>query len=283
MIDKEKAKIYKLNSQNIELKACYFKQSDEECVICIPGLGGTFSGVFEVLAEDCIQQGMSFLFAYNQGSYTEKELKKYSFDGSYEKVKRGACYEDMDNIIPDLDCWISFVLEQGYSKIYLVGASLGCDKIVKYITEKPISKLQKIVFMCPQDISYRCDEDMLSEACQNINNNQPLKILSKQFLGFTPITSRSFFDLFSREDVHNFMYMHDEGKFENLQKINVPVFCIIGTCDQGFGDCENPEIHIKKIQSNIKNCELKLIDGAKHSFKGYEQVTANEIINFLMK
>ncbi len=282
MIDKEKASVYLKNSQGVELKGYFFPNNSSTCVLCIPGFGGAFGASFVNLCEKCLENGYDFLFCHTQGSYTQKQLKKYNNDGSFEYVMRGGCYEDFDNVIPDIDAWINFIKDKNYNNIYLVGASLGCDKIVKYISEKTIKNLKKIVFMCPQDIAARFDKDMLEEARQNLKNNEPYKILSKLFLDFCPISSKTQYDLVCREDIHNFMYLHDNPSFPNLNKINVPVLCIIGTKDQGL-TCGNktPQFYMELLRKNIKNCTIEFVDGAKHNFSGYENELNTKILDFL--
>ena len=159
MVDKESAKVKIINSQGIQLNGYYFPNNSKTCILCIPGFGGAFSNPFIQICEDCQTNGFDFLFCHTQGSYTEKELKKFNNDGTYTYVKRGGCFENFDNIIPDIDAWLNFVNNPNYENIILIGASLGCDKIVKYISERCISNLKKLVFICPQDISKRYDKE----------------------------------------------------------------------------------------------------------------------------
>ena len=284
MINKDDTKLILINADGVELKANHIKSSDTDCVLFVPGFGGSFGDGFIRIAEICMEQGISFVFGYNQGCYTTHKLKKHNPDGSITTINGGGCYDNFDNIIVDMDCFLDYTRTQGYKNIYLIGASLGCDKIMKYLKEKEIQELKKIIFMCPQDISMRIDEDMLSEAVKNINNNEPDKILTRLFLDFCPISSKTFYDLRFREDIHNFPYLQDDKDLSNLNIINVPTLVIIGTQDQGlFPSTHSYEYLMNRIKENISDCTISFIEGAKHNFRYYEDELATKIIEFILK
>ncbi len=283
MINKDDTKLMLINNDGVELKANHIKASNNDCVLCVPGFGGSFGDGFIKIAEKCIENKLSFIFGYNQGCYTMHKLKRHNPDGSITIINGGGCYDNFDNIIEDMDCFIDYARVQGYKNIYLVGASLGCDKIMKYLKEKEISELKKIIFMCPQDIAMRFDEDMLEEAIANINNNEPDKILSKLFLDFCPISSKTLYDLRYRNDIHNFPYLQEDKDFNSLKIITVPTLIIIGTQDQGLiPSPHSPEYLMNRIKENIKDCTVNFIEGAKHNFRFHEDELATKIIEFIL-
>ena len=55
--------------KNILLKGKYLKTQSKSCVVFVPGLGGTFDNIGKAVADTCIKEGYSFIWAKNQSCY----------------------------------------------------------------------------------------------------------------------------------------------------------------------------------------------------------------------
>jgi len=81
---------------------------------------------------------------------------------------------------------------------------------------------------------------------------------------------------------HTFDFYNPGYSFPILNKINIPVKIIVGTKDEFFhpSNPDNPQHAIDILLKNIRESDAKLIDGATHSYRGYEEQLVKEIINF---
>lgn len=178
-------------------------------------------------------------------------------------------------------------IKKGIDKIFLLGHSLGCNKVLYYSYLKNIKQIKQIILLAPQDFSKITDNKihfgMLQEAENNIKQNMPLKILSGKFLGFSPISSQTFHNLKYNKNLNNFSYKDETDNFDYLNKINRDILLLIGDKDPAFDSYKNLK-DIEKLFENVEHkFNYKIIRDANHIFKKQEVDIANLIYNFITK
>lgn len=282
MFIKDDYKIKLIQRDRIELKGYYCENNKNACVIGFAGLGGTCDNMFCAIADEVINTGISFLFANTQASYKVKELKQKCDDGSTKLVLRGGAYENYDDTIKDMIEWVEYIKNKGFEQIYLIGASLACNRLISLLNTKKFLNIKKMILICPQDISVQVDEEMMEEAKHNITANKGEQILTQKLFGYCEICGRTYNDLFSRNDINNLPYLTKDADFSMLEKIDIPILSIIGECDQGLSYSNlSADEAMQKLQQHSFNMQYKVIAGAKHSFKNYEQELAKYIVKYL--
>ncbi len=282
MFIKDNYKIKIFQRDGIELKGYYCENNKDTCVVSFAGLGGTCDNMFCTIADEVINSGLSFLFANTQASYKVKELKQKLADGETKLVLRGGAYEDYDDTIKDMMEWVEYIVNKGFKKIYLVGASLACNRLVSLLNAKQYPNVKKLILICPQDISVQVDKQMISEAKENLTANKGEEILTQKLFGYCEICGRTYYDLFSRKDINNLPYLTTDADFNMLEKIDIPILSIIGGCDQGLDYSSlSPEEAMERLQKHNSNIQYKIIANAKHSFKNYEEELAKYIVQYL--
>lgn len=266
--------------QNIFLNGFYSGNNGKDCVVFIPGVAGNFmeSKFSRVLAQICIENGIDFLFAHNQGSFQIINFPCLKEEGKLSNVMKGAAYEHFEDCVYDLEAWMDFVSK--YENVYLIAHSLGCNKIVHYLQNHKPFNFKKLVLLAPQDSvnfpKLPMHEGMLEEAKMNIANNQPDKLLTKKLLGGCVISSQTYYDFINNKKINNIPYKTQNGDMSALKKIECPVFVVIGSKED-----EKAEEYMQKIASTVLNGKSVVIPGANHVFKNQEDTLAVEIINFL--
>lgn len=282
MFNKAEYKIKLIQREGIELKGYYCENNKDSCVVCFAGLGGTCDSVFCEIADEVINSGLSFLFGNTQASYIIKELKQKLNDGSKQLIVRGGAYENYDETIKDMIEWVEYICNKGYKHIYLVGASLACNRLVSLLNTKQFSSVNKLVLICPQDMEAQVDYQMLTEAKENISNFKGDELLTQKVFGYCEICGRTYCDLFTRKDINNLAYLSKDANFDMLSKINIPILSVIGECDQGLSYSNlSAEEAMKILQQHNSKLQYKIIKNARHSFKNYEKELAKCVVQFV--
>lgn len=282
MFIKDDYKIKLIQREGIELKGYYCENDKNSCVIGFAGLGGTCDNMFCAIADEVINSGLSFLFANTQASYKIRELKQKLNDGSTKLVLRGGAYENYDNTIKDMIEWVEYIYNKGFKQIYLIGASLACNRLVSLLNTKQFPNIKKMILICPQDISVQVDEEMMAEAKANIIANKGEEILTQKLFGYCEICGRTYNDLFSRKDINNLPYLTKDADFSMLEKIDIPIVSIIGECDQGLSYSNLSAYDaMQQLQQHSDNMQYEVIANAKHSFKNYEDELAKCVVKYL--
>lgn len=283
------SKINIRNSENVELEGYYFDAQSNTCALHIPGFGGAFESLPEIIGNFCQRQGIAYLCGLTQGAYPSHEYKKYNQDGSFSIKLGGAMYENFDDSKDDIDAWVKFLLSQGYENIFLVGHSLGCNKVLYYAKENNLQCIKGIILLAPQDFSKIAlnpiHTGMLEEAELNINAGEPLKILTGKFLGFAPISSKTFYNIANNKNQHNFNYKDKTDDFETLLIINKPIYSLIGSRDPAFDDFVEEEITalFENIVQKYEKFTYCIIPDGNHTFKSFEDIVANNVCQFIKR
>ena len=284
MFIKDDYKIKILNQSGIELKGYYYNNNSNSCVVGFAGLGGTCDNMFCAIANRVTEKGISFLFGNTQASYKVKELKQHAVNGEVKTVLRGGAYENYDDTINDMMCWVNFALRQNYENIFLIGASLACNRLISMLNKECPEKIKKLILICPQDMHIQIDCDMLKEAEENIKSGEGDKLLSSKVFGYCEICGRTYKEIFTRKDINNIPYLSALQDFSMFSKINLPILSVIGSEDQGLSYLPISAMEAMKIlRNNNKNLQFSIVNGASHSFKGYEDGLAKIITQYLEK
>lgn len=278
------------NTQGVELEGYFLKANSKTCVLHITGFGGCFNKLSEILGDFFQAKNINYLFGLNQGSYPEHDFKQFQEDGSFILKKGGGIFEDYEDCKSDIDAWVEFLLHNGIEEIFLLGHSLGSNKVIYYTISEDRIQIKKIILLAPQDFSGITENPihagMIEEAEQNIKNGCPLKILSGKFLGFSPVSSRTFYNLKHNKNAINFSYKNTADDFSCLNKLHREILVLIGDKDPTFDSFENVA-DIKKLFENVKNkvpeFSYDIIENCGHKFKNCEIEVAQKIYNFIIK
>ena len=272
-----------INDNNIILKGKYFKVSEKKCCIFFHGFAGHFGSMAEDLQKKCNDNGISFLFGYTTGYKTIYPMKK-KVNGEKIEIVQGGCYENLENYYFDYKAWFDFLKRENYDDIYVVGHSLACNKIIDYFSKYEIDEVKKIVMLAPQDLSkiIYTQKNNISQAKLFMINNKENEILSEKFLGFCPISAKTFLS-FGRECfLHNLKYKNANFKYQKLKHIKKPIYIFIGENDEGLNGV-SADKYMQRIIKNTNNIQYQVMENCNHTFKNHTNVLAEKVIKFILE
>lgn len=272
-----------INDNNIILKGKYFKVSEKKCCIFFHGFAGHYGSLAEDLQKKCNDNGISFLFGYTTGYKTIYPMKK-KVSGEKIEILQGGCYENLEDYYIDYNAWFNFLKSENYEDIYVIGHSLACNKLIDYFNKYEIVEVKKIVMLAPQDLSeiIYTQENNISQAKLYMLNNKENEILSEKFLGFCPISAKTFLS-FGRECfLHNLKYKDVNFKYQKLKSIKKPIHIFIGENDEGLNGV-SADKYMKRIMENANNIQYQVMENCNHTFKNHANVLAEKILKFILE
>ena len=243
----------------------------------------------EIIAKKVAELNIDVLNFNNRGSEVIKYCKKITG----EKTLQGTAYEDVEDGYYDVLGAIIYAVEKGYNEIYLEGHSLGSTKII-YTYNKMCEEnneylpyVKAVMLLSLVDIP-----DMLKaytpqgriELAEQMETENRLKELMPEDSSIHLLSVKTYLRYIKYYENINFAKFHDPNyKYEILNKIQVPLFMRWGN-NKEFIKQEVTSI-IDTIKNSLINNKLDIgyIDGANHSYDGYEEKLAQDIYDFLQK
>ena len=270
-----KQKLVRMSSiDNIEMVGILYEPEEKsnKIVIHVHGLCGNFyeNRFLDTLAKTYTDKGISFLTFNNRGTNFVSELLK---GNDFEVI--GGCYEKFTDSILDIEGTINYAKKIGYNEMILEGHSYGCNKVVYYYTKKKDDDIKKIVLLAPCDIPQECIkflskeeyEVAKSESTQLVNKGKNDELIDFSVNANGKISAGTYYNDFLPGGENDFIKYRDgkDGKSDVLNKIDIPVLVIFGDNDECVltQDIETVKSYLTK---NIKNCDIKIISGANHSY-----------------
>lgn len=278
----EKIKIY--NKDGIKLKGYYHKAASKIVVLYVHGLTGAYDELAQSVGAMCERENIAFCFAYNQGAGEIKELERKN-GTTCQTILSGSCYENFNSIIPDIDCFVKFLEKEGYTDFFLIGHSMGNNKLIYYLNQNKSHLFKGFVLLAPQDmeaiIKSEYHKELLYEANQLIQMEKGTEILSKPFMGYCKMSANTLYQYNHFEGLLSLPYRQSKGDWRYYNNIDMPKKIIIGEFDQGL-DLTNG----KNVYDNMKTFpsgDIVVIDNTKHTFKNHELEVAEQIKIFIQR
>ena len=266
-------------------------EEKKEAILHIHGMSGNFweNEFIKSMLADYPKEGISFLTVETRGA----ELLRW-FHTSDKKTKLiGNSYEMFEDCIVDIDAWMNFLKQKGYTNIHLQGHSLGCSKVAYYQKIKKNNFVKSLIFLSPSDMvgllvepnykeEYRRN---LEEAKELISKGKGTELLSNIQWEFARQCANSYVNFsFENDNLAIFNYYNPERGFETIKSIKVPILAFTGTKDDAIVTDHRESMELlKKNANNCPKFEYKVFDNAEHSFDGFGNKITKEVLSFLKK
>jgi alpha-beta hydrolase superfamily lysophospholipase len=283
---------------NLNLQGIHWKSNlKDTCIVCIHGMSGNIIENYfaEILGEEFSKNNYGFIYGHNRGYNHINDIKtsKISKNGSNETKRIGVTYERFEESIFDIDLWVKKANDLGYKKIILMGHSLGCNKVIHYLSKNKCKGVFKVILASAPDMiglvkleKYQPNYiEMLNEAKNNISNNNPRKILSSILWDWYYLSSQTFLDLFEDDcPADNLPLLRSPNKFNELSNINIPIFAFLGEHDDIVINSLNEDLEqIKNKAINCPNFESSILKGANHVYGNKEKELSQLLLKWLSK
>ncbi len=272
-------------SDGLRLPMVHFESNKKDiCVICIHGMCGTIIDNYfaTVWGKLLAKNDIGFIYEHNRGHSIENDIVMK--DGSFKRC--GCMYEIFEDCIYDIDLAIQTAKEKGYKRIILLGHSLGCNKVIYYYYKKHPNILGMILASAPDMIESHLliepdYEELLKEAKENIDKNQPTKLLHKMIEDYMYMSSQTYYNWFHKNsNLNNLPIISNPKNWEQLVTIDVPILTFSGSKDEDY------YLHLdllKEKATNCKNFEYQIIENTGHTYQEKELETGTLILNWINK
>ena len=269
----------------LRLPMIHFESNKKDiCVICIHGMCGTIIDNYfaTVWGKLLAKKDIGFIYEHNRGHSIENDIVMK--DGSFKRC--GCMYEIFEDCIYDIDLAIQTAKEKGYKRIILLGHSLGCNKVIYYYYKKHPNILGMILASAPDMIESHLliepdYEELLKEAKENIDKNQPTKLLHKMIEDYMYMSSQTYYNWFHKNsNLNNLPIISNPKNWEQLETIDVPILTFSGSKDEDY------YLHLdllKEKATNCKNFEYQIIENTGHTYQEKELETGTLILNWINK
>lgn len=269
----------------LKLPMVHFESNEKDiCVLCIHGMCGTIIDNYfaTIWGKFLTSNNIGFIYEHNRGHSIENDIVMK--DGSFKRY--GCMYEIFEDSIYDIDLAIETAKQLGYKRIILLGHSLGCNKVIYYYYKKHPEVLGIILASAPDmvgsHIALQPDyKELLEEAKENIDNNNPTKLLHKKIEDYMYMSSGTYYNWYNENSaLNNLPVISNPEHWNQFEAIDVPILTFSGTEEEDY------YLQLDLLKEKAKSCkafEYKYIEGTGHTYKAKEQEIANLIYNWIQK
>lgn len=211
-------------------------------------------------------QGMSFLSVNTRGHDFGVWLR-----GDEGMKLAGAGWELMHECVHDLNGWLSFAQQHGYSRIVLAGHGFGGSKIAYYMSEHLEQRIGGIVLAsCASIIRDTMTDELHDKAQSMVKSGQGLDLLPwGSRPGVMPSTVSAQVQV-ARARVRKDLYGNSDSP-PALTSIKVPVFAWFGALEQNSE--RDVEGFLRSTAQNLtgsSSVETALLPNATYLYTGAE-------------
>lgn len=241
------------------------------------------------VCEAVVARGLAFLTLNNRGhEYLSDNLVG---DGPGTTFRMGgSSREIIDECLLDIGGGERFLAERGHEGIYFEGHSLGCLKVVRYLSERRDARAAGAILLSPADMfGLRIDraegrfDDIVAEARSLVASGK----------GDTPMPGASLVVPFSAAavvsrygdpatgDVFPFR-LGEKGDYRRVASLAVPLLVTYGTVEEAVTvPVEDALALVKSHATSSPRVETLVIPGANHIYLGHELALANAVAAFV--
>ncbi len=271
-------------TDGLKLPMVHFESKEKDiCVICIHGTCGTIIDNYfaTVWGKFLAEKNIGFIYEHNRGHSIENDIVMR--DGSFERY--GCMYEIFEECIYDIDLAIETAKKKGYKRIILLGHSYGCNKVIYYYYIKHPNILGIILASAPDMVGSHLSvqskeyKELLEEAKNNIDNNEPTKLLHKMIEDYMYMSSQTYYNWYNENSkLNNLPVIANPEHWEQFEAIDVPILTFSGSKEKDY------YLHLDLLKEKAKNCnnfEYKIIEGTGHTYKKKEIEIGNLIYEWI--
>ena len=245
-----------------------------DAVICLHGVASTFYGssLFESLTPHLLGIGIDVLRVNTRGHDS-------AFPSSGGR-RFGAAYERVHECTLDLAAWWNLLGERGYSKVGLLGHSLGAIKGVFHQAQQDTPRASCLLALSPPRLSHLAFSNgaashtynaNLAEARKRIEAGQGGELMEATFPFPLLITADGYLDKYGPGERYNIT--------EVVSQIDCPTIFTYGQRElDGAAFAGVPEAVAQRGGSNV---EVTIIDEADHLYTGVHEDLGRRLVDWL--
>jgi len=279
-----------ITADGLELKGFFIDQKSDLAVLHFHGTAGDFytHEFVEVEGEKLAKEKISFLTANNRGHGVFSDIRRHT-NGKVEWTQGGGGVEKFEDCLLDIDAWINFLIKKGVKKIILQSHSLT-QKILYYQYKKSRKKVVGQIHISPcndaglmksilGEKKYIETNNMIAEM---IKTGKEKTKLPEELSAVCQMNALAYSGYLVEEGEGNLFPYHNpqSKKWIVLEKNKEPFLAIFGGADIYIKPSNDIAAELIKQKSQA---DVRIINGASHSYLGYENELIKIIFDWISK
>ena len=282
-----------LAKDGIELHGLLYEpdQKTDKVLIHVHGMGGNFyeNKFQDSIAERLTESGIAFCIFNNRGCEFIKDTYRIIEGKEPEFTTVGTTYEKFEECLFDIESYVDFAEKNGFTGIHLSGHSLGCPKVIYYVTETNDSRIRSLLLLSPADMLGLVRQDIethnkfVETATALVSEGNGREILPERLWGEYPISASTYLNLFADDASDGiFNFFDPEDKLTTFSKLTIPVYAVMGRRDDALVvPIEETFSRLKSALVNSSRVKTEILGEANHGYRGHETEIADAILSWL--
>lgn len=233
--------------------------------LIVHGTGSNFyaPGVLEAFAEQVVKAGHAALRVNTRGHDIICTLP-----GSKAPMSGGAAFETISDCVEDVRTWINELARRGFSRVALVGHSMGAVKVLYAQAHDPRPNVVAVVAISPPRFNHASWQAMahtqpfrddFRRATELVAAGRGEELMLVQQPLPLWLTAASYVAKYGPHDRYDFVPL--------LPRIAVPTLLLVGTASIASSPAFAPiPDAVKELQRSQSNLKLQLVPGAGVSY-----------------
>ncbi|MBB1080457.1 DUF1749 domain-containing protein [Limosilactobacillus sp. STM2_1] len=266
------------------LKGNIFKTpGSQTVVILITGVEGNIRNnpFYTVIGKKLQQEKVDLIIGHTRDAFN-----RVAAFNAKTKVKEiyGAFDEDFGKSDDDVEAYLTYARNAGYSHIILGGQSFGANKVIHYLANHHSTNIEHFLLMSPVDVEVlrksitNRQRQIIDEYLVNGDDNKILPFRMFRWLTSTAINAKRWLD----DDTLNNVHAANDGDFSQLEHVNYNGAMLIGMYDRFAGN--SPKRYLENLNAHLLNKSentLIYIPNTGHIYSHQEERVAQEIKKLL--
>lgn len=262
--------------------------STKKAVLIVHGMHGNFydNTYIEVMARGFTQKGYKFFSFNNRG---HGYISNIPIVGDINSKKElGSAFETFTDCTLDIQAAIEYLIAQGISDIVLIGHSLGASKVSYYQSITGDNRISKLILLAPVPIIDVLEADpqysnLVTAAKEMIKKENTNKLMPIKVLGELYMSPKTYLQYIKRGSESDVFSSKPRDSRTVISSIQVPVLAFFGSSDK-YRRFISISQNLDYLKATITHTDVKtyILDGAGHSFTGYENELVEKIINWIL-
>ncbi len=254
------------------------------CLIWVHGMTGNFyrSSIPMALAKKLGNIGVA-VFSINTRGHDL--LSGTRFDSKKRDPKViGTSLENFEESVFDISGAINAMKEKGFKRFILSGGSTGCQKITYYQYKRKDPRVKGLVLLAPVDDYHSQKAELKKRFDKIVKMAKTLKSSRKSRVVLDDLNYLGVYRFLSVADTRNVearLFNYD-GPMTEFSSIKVPIYASFGSKEEYEVKPVHECIEILSKKTQSKSFSFSIIDGAAHSYRGFENNVASSIELWLL-
>jgi len=262
------------------------EDSGPPAVLHVHGASSNFyrSQFLDPLADRLNDSGFAFLTGNTRGHDIINTV--YTRDPTASE-RLGVCYEIFEDCVLDIDCWVSFLEARGHQRVVLLGHSFGAHKVAFYQSHEMDRRVEALVLMSPADQGFWLDPQepqtrgILSWASDKVSKGSGESLAYKGIAPY-PMSASTIHSFFVSGKADIFRFGRPNEPWDVVSRLGCPILAMMGTVAEFVGPTPRQALAaLKKKSVASPRCDVEVVEGAPHNYRGYEAQVADLIAEWV--